>query len=147
MMTQGTEMTPFEWTDKASEVAILLGRGYSYDAVTQEIAVSKKTIVRWMKHPDFAAEVDRLTLISDIANRAYRLRMAMRIVRKKEERTQRDLLEWLKFAQSETDGSKLDFAALFANLEGDAGPSSEGSSNSASGEPADGSAKTMADAE
>ena len=115
-----TGLSPFEWDAKNSEVAVLLGQGYSYDEVTQEVAVSKRTIVRWMKEPDFAAEVDRLTLISDISNRAYRLRMAMRIVRQKSNKSQRDLLEWLKFAQSETDGSKVDFAALFANLAGDA---------------------------
>lgn len=123
-----TKTTTFKWDSKASEVAILLGRGYTYDEVTAEIAISKKTIVKWMKDPEFAAEVDRLSLISDIANRAYRLRMAMRIVRQKQGKSQRDLLEWMKFAQSETDGTKLDLAALFANLEGDAGaPLGDGS--------------------
>lgn len=130
-------MSPFEWDDKNSEVAVLLGQGYSYDEVTKEVAVSKRTIVRWMKEPEFAAEVDRLSLISDISNRAYRLRMAMRIVRQKQGKSQRDLLEWLKFAQSETDGTKVDFAALFANLASDASPPSgdDGSGEAQEAEP------------
>jgi hypothetical protein len=37
-------------------------------------------------------------------------------------RTDRDLLDWLKFAQSETDGIKLDLAKLAAAFGADEAP-------------------------
>lgn len=51
----------------------------------------------------------------DIASRAERLRIAMRAVRQKVRadgtpETERDLLDWLKYAQSETIGIKLGFS-------------------------------------
>lgn len=51
-----------------------------------------------------------------IAARAERLRVAMRVVRQKVKdenvETDRDLLDWLRFAQRETQGVKLDLAKL-----------------------------------
>lgn len=50
-----------------------------------------------------------------IASRAERLRFAMRVVRQKTKgtiETDKDLLDWLKFAQSETEGVKLDLSKL-----------------------------------
>jgi hypothetical protein len=51
----------------------------------------------------------------DISSRAERLRMAMRVVRQKVRaggtlKTDRDVLDWLKFARSETTGIKLGFS-------------------------------------
>ena len=63
---------------------------------------------------EFSAEVDRLSLMVDIAGRAERLRIAMRLVRAKGYQSDRDLLDWLKYAQSETDGVKLDLTKLAA---------------------------------
>ena len=77
-----------------------------------------KTIYRWMQVPEFAAEVDRLTLMVGVASRAERLRLAMRVVRQRVQvetgrvLSDRDLLDWLKYAQSETDGVKLDMSKL-----------------------------------
>jgi hypothetical protein len=51
----------------------------------------------------------------DIASRAERLRMAMRVVRQRVRadgtpETEKDLLDWLKYAQSETTGIKVGFS-------------------------------------
>ena len=51
----------------------------------------------------------------DISGRAARLRMAMRAVRQKVRadgsvETDKDVLDWLKYAQSETTGIKLGFS-------------------------------------
>ena len=51
----------------------------------------------------------------DVASRAERLRIVMRVVRQKVRadgtpETKKDLLDWLKFAQSETTGFKLGFS-------------------------------------
>ncbi len=54
-----------------------------------------------------------------IASRAERLRLAMRVVRQRTNDdglidTKADILDWLKFAQSETTGIKLDLSKLAA---------------------------------
>ncbi len=56
--------------------------------------------------------------MTGISARAERLRLAKRVVRSKildgVPQSDKDLLEWLKYAQSETDGIKLDLAAFAA---------------------------------
>ena len=60
-----------------------------------------------------------------VASRAERLRLAMRVVKQKVRKetgeivTDRDILDWLKFAQSETDGVKLDLSKLAELAQGD----------------------------
>lgn len=109
-------MSDFKWTQKTSEAAISLASGRVIAEVASEIGISERTIYRWKLEPEFQAEVDRLSLMVDISNRAERLRIAMRVVRQKVNdsgvATEKDLLDWLKFAQGETDGVKLDLAAL-----------------------------------
>jgi hypothetical protein len=84
-----------------------------------------KTVYNWMQEAEFAAEVDRLSLMVGISSRAERLRLAMRVVRQKIHEqtgkvvTDRDILDWLKFAQSETDGVKLDLSELAQLAQGD----------------------------
>jgi hypothetical protein len=62
-----------------------------------------------------------------IASRAERLRLAMKVIRQKVAKegaiqTEKDLLDWIKFAQSETDGAKLDLAAVLEAMESAEGP-------------------------
>lgn len=72
------------------------------------------------------------------ASRAHRLRLANRVIRQKTRgnvvETDRDLLEWLKFAQSETDGIKLDLSKLAALTENDAPVADRGSDRKTEGE-------------
>jgi uncharacterized protein YjcR len=108
-------MSGFEWNSKRSEAAIMLSQGHLTNEVADAIGVSDRTIRRWKADIEFSSEVDRLSLMTDIASRAERLRIAKRIVRdlsSKNRPTQKDLLEWLKYAQSETDGAKIDFAPI-----------------------------------
>ena len=108
----------FNWTKPRENAALALSEGYSVSEAAQKANVTRQTVHNWLGVPDFAAEVDRLTLMSGISTRAERLRIAMRVARQKvreetgEIVTARDILDWLKFAQSETDGVKLDLAAL-----------------------------------
>lgn len=89
-----------------------MAEGYTIDETAQKCGVNSRTIDRWKTDIEFSAELDRLSLMVDIASRAYRLRLAKRIIRKLGERTEKDLLDWLKYAQSETDGIKLDIASV-----------------------------------
>lgn len=107
--------TQFHWTPKRTKAALALAEGQSQQAVADEIGVCRKTICNWLCVTAFAAEVDRLSCMIDVASRAERLRIVMRVVRQKVRadgtpETEKDLLDWLKFAQSETTGIKLGFS-------------------------------------
>ena len=134
-------MLQWKWTRKREVAALWIAEGYTDQQAADAAEVSRQTIQRWKHELEFAAEVDRLSLMVDIAGRAERLRIAMRAVRQKLKddgtvRTERDLLDWLKFAQSETDGVKLDLAALAEAASSLAGEGSPGLAEAA--EPGDG---------
>lgn len=124
-----TNIRPVErfcWNEQRSQAAVLLASGATRDEAADEVKVHRQTIFNWLKHPDFAAEVDRLSLMIGIASRAERLRLAMRVVKSKMKdgilQSEKDSLEWLKFAQSETDGVKLDLGKLAASFAQDETP-------------------------
>lgn len=113
------EVQRFDWTDERSAAALLLAEGRPKAEVAREINVDPSTIFRWLTVAEFSAEVDRLSLMISIASRAERLRIAMRVARQKVKEdgtiaTEKDILDWLKFAQSETDGIKLDLTKIAA---------------------------------
>ena len=107
--------TQFQWLPKRAKAALALAEGQTQEAVAAATGVCRKTICNWLCVPEFLAEVDRLSLMVSVASRAERLRIAMRVVRQKTRadgviETDRDVLDWLKFAQSETDGINLGLA-------------------------------------
>ena len=106
----------FKWTEKTNQAALSLAAGATVAEAADKAGVTDRTVYRWQLEPQFSEEVDRLTFLTGIANKAERLRMAKRVIVKLGINTNKDLLEWLKFAQSETDGIKLDLAGLFASV-------------------------------
>lgn len=108
----------FNWTPARSTAAAALAAGMTQVRAAEEAGVTDRTLRNWLAHTEFAEEVDRLTLMTGIATRAERLRLAKRVVAQFEDdetgniRTARDPLDWIKLAQSETDGAKLDLVAL-----------------------------------
>lgn len=107
----------FEWTTKRETAAMALARGDTHAQAALAAGVAERTIRYWLDVPEFAAEVDRLSLMIGIASRAERLRIANRVIRQmvKDNETiptNKDLLEWLKYGQTETDGVKLDLLGL-----------------------------------
>src|SRR6185503_56172 len=107
--------TQFQWSSKRTKAALALAEGQSQQAVAEAIGVCRKTICNWLCVTAFAAEVDRLSCLIDVSSRAERLRMAMRAVRQKVRadgtvETDKDVLDWLKYAQSETTGIRLGFS-------------------------------------
>lgn len=110
-------MSDFEWTKNREEAALSLARGESFAETADIAGVAERTVYRWMNVPEFSEEVDRLSLMVEVASRAHRLRLANRVIRQfiKDNEivlTNKDILDWLKYAQGETDGVKLDMAAL-----------------------------------
>lgn len=118
MSTNRRIVAAFEWTEQRSLAAIGLAEGKTQKQVAQDVEAGERTIRDWLANSEFAAEVDRLSLMVSVSSRAERLRIAMRVVRDKvsgeKVDTEKDLLEWLKFAQSETDGIKLQLSQLAA---------------------------------
>jgi hypothetical protein len=119
MSPQVRKMSGFEWNKKKEKAALSLAQGDTQKEAADMARVSDRTIRRWLEHPDFSAEVDRLTHMVGMANRAERLRVAMRVVKGRVENShypisEKDLLDWLKYIQSETDGVQLDLTALLA---------------------------------
>ncbi len=107
----------FEWTKKREEAALSLAQGATQAEAAEIAGVSDRTIRNWLNAPEFSEEVDRLTLMTGIANRAERLRVVKRIIKQRVKDgefilSEKDLLDWLKYAQSETDGVKLDMVGL-----------------------------------
>ena len=110
------KMSYFAWNEKRSQAAILLADGYTIEETASAVGVNTRTIDRWKANPEFSQETDRLALMVGISSRAERLKIAKRMIRKlaiKQVPTHKDLLEWLKYAQGETDGIKLDLTSLF----------------------------------
>src|SRR5215212_8867078 len=106
--------TQSQWSSTRTKVAFALAEGQAR-AVAHAIGVCRKTICNWLCVTEFAAEVDRLSCMIDIASRAERVRIAMRAVRQKVRavgtvETEKDVLDWLKYPQSETTGIKLGFS-------------------------------------
>jgi hypothetical protein len=106
--------TQLQWSSTRQKAALALAEGQSQQVVAEAIGVCRKTICNWLCVTAFAAEVDRLSCMIDIASRAERLRIAMRAVKAKTKdgipQSDKDVLDWLKFAQSETTGIKLGFS-------------------------------------
>ena len=115
------KMPDFKWTRRREIAALTLAQGYTMREAAEAAGVHERTIARWKNNLDFAMEVDRLTLLVGISSRAERVRIAMLAVRQQINeqgiKTVRDVLDWLKFAQSETDGIKLDLAPIFEAME------------------------------
>lgn len=125
------EMSVYKWTPEKVEAAMMLAEGYTYKQVGGQIGKTEKTIYRWMMDTEFSAEVDRLSLMVGIASKAERLRLAKRIIRAKCSTdimaSDKDVLDWLKFAQSETDGANLNLAGLLTTFTENVAPvASEG---------------------
>lgn len=111
----------FEWTPIKECVAIHQAQGFTLKETANKCGCSERSVSKWKEYPEFLMEIDRLSLLVDIASRAERLRIAMRVVRQRTKQdeiiTSRDLLDWLKFAQSETDGAELKLTTVFEALE------------------------------
>lgn len=104
-------MSDFRWTKEKGRAAVELAAGRTQGEVARLVGCSRRTVERWVALPEFAAEVDRLSVMIDVAARAARVRLAQSVVRSKIKdgvpQTRKDLLDWLKFVQRETDGLNL----------------------------------------
>jgi len=118
-----SDMVKFKWNEKKRAAALLLAKGYTEQETADTIQMSRRSVTSWKADDDFMLEVDKLTLLTGIALRAERLRIAARAIRQKapedegKVKTSRDLLDWIKYVQGETDGVRFDIGTLFDGQE------------------------------
>ena len=114
-------VSSFQWSPKRETAALKLAEGCTQVEVARLVGVTTRTMTRWLADIEFSAEIDRLSLMIGIASRAERLRIANRVIREKirneQIETDKDILDWIKFAQSETDGINLNLAKTLAEAE------------------------------
>lgn len=96
----------FRWTALRMRAAVMLGDGETAVDVARALGVHRHTVNRLEAVPEFKAEVERQALYLDLARRAARVRLAKRIVSTLGDTTDRDLLDWLRYIASETDGER-----------------------------------------
>jgi len=119
-------MSDFRWNKAKTTAAISLADGETVEKAAELAGVDPRSVFRWKNEIGFSCEVDRLTLMMGISAKAERLRLAKRVIRQKisdgKIRTEKDLLDWVKYAQSETDGVKLDLTGLLTSIVDDETP-------------------------
>lgn len=111
----------FKWTNKKEIAALSLAGGDTQEEAAAKSGAAERTIRYWLSVPEFSQEVDRLSLMIEVASRAYRLRIANRVIRQRVREggfimTEKDVLDWLKYAQGETDGVKLGLVGLLNEI-------------------------------
>lgn len=127
-------MSSFKWGKKLEIAATALANGDTQQIAGDKAGVSQRTVQRWLAIPEFSEEVDRLTFMTGVAHKAERLRLAKRIISRLNF-TEKDLLDWLKYVQGETDGIKLDLTELLAAVTENGAEMAAGGSGSASSKP------------
>jgi transposase-like protein len=55
------------WTARTNKAAVALASGKTRAEVAQDAGVDESTVYRWLTNEEFSADVDRLTLMVDIA--------------------------------------------------------------------------------
>lgn len=110
----------FRWTENRTKAALALAKGTTKVAAAKEAGVNEATVYAWLRDEEFSNEVDRLTLITDYAKRAERVRIGKRAVDARmigdHPLSKKDLLDWLKYIQSETDGEVVDLSRYLQEL-------------------------------
>lgn len=106
------ENSAFQWSPARRAACAALAEGRTQKEAAQLAEVTDRSIRSWLQDPEFSAEVDRLTVLTGISLRAERLRIIKRVIRQSVKddqkiKTEKDLLDWLKHAQSETNGTDI----------------------------------------
>jgi hypothetical protein len=110
----------FKWTPARKAAVFALAEGKTREQAAEAAEVTERSIYIWLQDPAFTEELDKLTLLVGIATRAERMRLVKRAVAQRFRddgtvETKADVLDWLKFAQSETTGAVNDLADRIAD--------------------------------
>lgn len=122
-----TDITGFQWTEKRSRVAILLAQGHTIRETSEQTGYSTRTIDRYKANPEFAAEVDRLSLMYGLSSKAERLRLIQRAARQfvhddgSLDTGGDTLLDYLREARMTIDGTRLNIVSELAAISKETG--------------------------
>jgi hypothetical protein len=112
----------FEWTDERVVAAKMLATGHTVKETAQEIGVSERTIYNWKATEEFDQEIDRLSVIIGVASKAHRMRILNRMIRSfikqngDVELHDESLLDLLKEARMQSEGTRIDITSLYTAL-------------------------------
>ena len=100
-----------KWTKKKNAFVEMAAEGEKIVDIARKLNMSIHTAYHWNEDPLIREEIDRLSLMSGIASKAERMRIAKKAARQKmlgdHVRTKKDLLDWLKFASKEMEGERV----------------------------------------
>ena len=118
---QFISISGFEWTPERDLAAEMLALGYTVVETANKCGVTERTIYNWKANDQFMQEVDRLAVTSGIANKANRMTILNRMIRafvKADGIILHDesLLDLLKEARMQSEGTKLDLTATYTAL-------------------------------
>ena len=100
----------FKWDEQREVCALLLARGKTRAEAARQVGIGEATVYRWLNHPEFSQEVDKLCIITDFATSARRVRLAKQFIRQQIRTddkgneivdSKKDILDWLKFIRDE----------------------------------------------
>jgi FixJ family two-component response regulator len=109
-------MSDFKLTPKMRKVIYSLADGATQKEAADRAGITDRTVRRWLNIPEFATEVDKVTLETGLATKAARLRLIKRVVNARLEKTvsetvaqlsKADTLELLKHLHKEQEGAQL----------------------------------------
>lgn len=119
--------SPFAWNPRRAQAAVDLANGYTWSQVEDRVGISETQLWRWTRHPEFSAEVDRLSLLAGVAGKAARVRLLKSAINQQISEdgkidTKKDILDWLKLLRDEMSGlEERALDQLFEQLTGHAG--------------------------
>lgn len=100
-----TKMTKFVWTEAKLKAAGAIARGEQrLEEIATSLGISRRTIERWQKHPDFQSKIDEIIQDIDLAQKGERIKIAKKVIRQKlgqENLSDKDLLDWLRYVGEE----------------------------------------------
>jgi hypothetical protein len=104
------KVSVFVWDATKEKAADAIAKGdRSLESIGTELGTCRKTLCRWMKHPDFAAKVDEITQDVDITLKKNRLKIIKKEIKRVLDRldlnedrpSSRDLVALMKLAGDE----------------------------------------------
>ena len=118
---QFVTVSGFDWTPERDLAAEMLALGYTIRETAEKCEVTERTIYNWKANDQFMQEVDRLAVTSGIANKANRMIILNRMIREFVKNDgiklhDESLLDLLKEARMQSEGTKLDLTAAYTAL-------------------------------
>jgi len=104
--------TFFHWNEQKIKAVESIAKGESQQRIAENLGLSERTLRRWSKNPEFKLKVDTIILDMETLCKEERIKIAKAAIRQILEHgmsdnvSSKDLLDWLKYARDECEGTK-----------------------------------------